>query len=429
MLKNDLSNILKKLESKIQENPEKFHFEPPAKEEDIARKEFLLGIELPLSYREFLKNFNGGFICNNFLAAKIKIDNDIETARWNSLVIFSLEELYDEYIDLNDRNWKMPLEWDGVYPIIPFGRTAIQELLVFAAPLNAELESPVFDAFHEDPISDWEILYKNFTEFLDDYLSKEGNIKTVAPVGADTMDKFLPESGWKQRPDEWEDPEKILKYNFELLKIEPDNNDAFLNIAEVMNEKEEFLSAKFYLGKALQIDPDDDYAYYMKGRIMAKQNLYNEAVQALSEAISLADNPAFYYTIRSNYYMELEQFEKALLDCDNSLEYDPDNGYAYFCRAEAATKLNKHQQAFEDIRKAVELEPDNALSLTILADYYMEKNEYQKVVTICNEAIKYDPIYLRPHITLEKAYRLLGETEKAEAEDIEIEEILNGDFI
>jgi len=188
-IEDKIETVLQRLKTKISQMPDNCHFSPVASEEEIKNLESVLSIDLPHSYRTFLKNFNGGFICSESIAKFIKKRNDFETAAWNSLFIFGTTEIQEEYSKLRDMNWKLFSDLKEVYPFIPFCRTEIQEKLVFVLPLNENSESPVFDAFHEDPYSDWGILYNNFEEFLESYI--DGSIKTIASAKAKTAIDFV----------------------------------------------------------------------------------------------------------------------------------------------------------------------------------------------------------------------------------------------
>ena len=188
-IEDKIETVLQRLKTKISQMPDNCHFSPAASEEEIKNLETVLSINLPHSYRTFLKNFNGGFICSESIAKFIKKRNDFETAAWNSLFIFGTTEIQEEYSKLRDMNWKLFSDLKEVYPFIPFCRTEIQEKLVFVLPLNENSESPVFDAFHEDPYSDWGILYNNFEEFLESYI--DGSIKTIASAKAKTAIDFV----------------------------------------------------------------------------------------------------------------------------------------------------------------------------------------------------------------------------------------------
>ncbi len=196
-----MEQLLTELAGKVQSDPEKNIFAPPASAEDIKKIELITGIELPHSCQKFLHKFNGGFICPEYFRFGIAKESDLETARWNSLYIFSLEEMYQKYSELQSRKWKLSSDWQGVYPIIPVARAENNELLVIINPLQGG-ESPVFDAFHEDPVCDWGIIARDFTEFLSRYLASDGMLNTIGYDSSQTAADFLPPSGWKSLPEE-----------------------------------------------------------------------------------------------------------------------------------------------------------------------------------------------------------------------------------
>jgi len=151
---------------------------------------------LPVSYKKFLLIFNGGFICPQYFRSGIANPSDLETAKWNSLIIFGSEEMFEAYRELDSKSWKLSADWQGVYPIIPIARAENNELLVVINPLQAG-ESPIFDAFHEDPICDWGIIAENFADFLSQYLISDGKLNTIGYDSSQTASDWLPPSGWK----------------------------------------------------------------------------------------------------------------------------------------------------------------------------------------------------------------------------------------
>ncbi len=168
------------LEQKIGEIHENCFFNECAQTMDIIDFEADLGIKLPLSYIIFLENYNGGFMCGNYEAKMISENSDFEGAKWNSVTFFGLDEIREIYEDKSLMNWKLFDKKYDSYPFIPFCRTSIGELLIFANPLNEERESPVFDAFHEEFPKDWGILFNSFTELLETYVNSDGYIPTTS---------------------------------------------------------------------------------------------------------------------------------------------------------------------------------------------------------------------------------------------------------
>jgi len=173
----------------IEELPDNCFFNEAADTVEIMDFENELGIELPYSYKIFLNNFNGGFICNAYQAKLIK-EGDFESAQWNSNHLFGLDEIREIYEQKKMMDWKVFGNEYKIYPFIPFCRTSIGELLIFANPLNNDLESPVFDAHHEEFPNSWGTLYKDFSELFENYVANNGELKTTS-YDAPTAEEFI----------------------------------------------------------------------------------------------------------------------------------------------------------------------------------------------------------------------------------------------
>jgi hypothetical protein len=168
--------LLSRLASLTAENPTRCFFNPPATTGDIARAETQLNLVLPNSYKQFLANFNGGFISlvGDFVGAPW----DRESAAWNSNTFLGLAELVNAYQEMRD-NWQLDLNWPGAWPYIPFCHTEGQEFLVFSQIDAKTPESAVLDAFHEIWPQEWKILYPDFPALLEDYIERKGKIRLV----------------------------------------------------------------------------------------------------------------------------------------------------------------------------------------------------------------------------------------------------------
>ena len=142
-------------------------FNPPATEDRIRDVEEKLKIVFPVSVRQFYLTFNGGFFADtSWSEEELTDESRFETIQWNSNHIMSLEDIKSGF--------------GSRYPdCVPVIHTHTQEFLAVVNPLKNG-ESPVYDAFHEYPPNEWGVLYGNFEELLNDYIDKEGNIKTIA---------------------------------------------------------------------------------------------------------------------------------------------------------------------------------------------------------------------------------------------------------
>jgi len=189
--------IIDKIETLKAEFPERVRFNDPVKGSKVDAFEKKYDLQLPYYYKEFIKRYNGGYICDEGLT-----DTDNATAAWNSNHIFSLEELEEKYENLDSRRWKMS-EFLGYYPFLPMCQTDMQEVLVFVCPIMPLVESPVFDAHHEEPAKCWGLLYEDFEDFMEAYLETMGHPNTIANseypsafgwIEWNTLDKY-----WKSK--------------------------------------------------------------------------------------------------------------------------------------------------------------------------------------------------------------------------------------
>ena len=159
--------ILNRLKEKIVALGERAFFNLPAGEEAIRDVEERMKITFPASIREFYKAFDGGFFADTTWSFdELKDPRQFETIQWNSNNILSLEEIKSGFGS----------RYHGCVPVI---HTHTQEFLVFLNPLK-DNESAIYDAFHEFQPHQWGALYSTFEELLNDYIDKEGNIKTLA---------------------------------------------------------------------------------------------------------------------------------------------------------------------------------------------------------------------------------------------------------
>lgn len=236
-----MKQLLDQLEQFIQQHPERARFSPQQHPHEIELVEKAFDIQLPDSYKAFLKRFDGGFICGPDLTSMVK-EGDIETVQWNSFVLFGIRELISKYEDLDSQSWKI---WDfqGPYPYIPFASTPINELVVFVNRPWGASESPVFDAFHEDPANDWGILAPTFRDFLAQYLTAEGD---PSAIGAEP-ECSAPELCWEPGPVEWEGlqkPKAVIRRTTAYLELFPQNRYALKQRAAAYEQSGRFEEAK-----------------------------------------------------------------------------------------------------------------------------------------------------------------------------------------
>ena len=76
-----------------------------------------------------------------------------------------------------------------------------------------------------------------------------------------------------------------------------------------------------------------------------------------------------------------------------------------------------NQRAISDLNKAIELKAEVANPYKHLGNIYKEQGDYTRSIQCLSKAIELDLKYKEAYLLRAEVYRLLGETEKAEADE------------
>ena len=176
-----MERLIALLDQKTKEIPERCFLNLPATEDEIREFELHMGLKLNESIRRFYLYCDGGFIATDqWDASTLKDEDMLPTVKWNSNYFLSLYEIYESYhgsgkymmLHLAD------VEEEHGPKLIPLIQTDGQEMLVLDAS-DPEKSGPVLDAFHEEPWRQWGSVYKSFEDLLEEYIRREGRIKTI----------------------------------------------------------------------------------------------------------------------------------------------------------------------------------------------------------------------------------------------------------
>ncbi|MBN2440237.1 MAG: tetratricopeptide repeat protein [Spirochaetales bacterium] len=108
--------------------------------------------------------------------------------------------------------------------------------------------------------------------------------------------------------------EKALTLYNQIIKIDPDHSDSYINRAFVWEIYKKYDKAREDLQKALEIDPGNYIAHFNLGNIYYVSTEYALAIEEYSSAIHINTSTAAPYLNRGNTYLKLREYDKALSD-------------------------------------------------------------------------------------------------------------------
>jgi len=354
-----INDTLQKLDRVIKEGAAYCYFNKPADPKEIIALEKRHGFRLPDSFKLFLEKFNGGMIVNKSLEKIIQRDNNLETAKWNATCILSTHELSEAYISMMNRTFGVAGQFGAVFPFIPFCKTSTNESLVFVTLSKEETESPVLDAFHEEPPETWGLVAEDFNTFLINYIDTGGNPDVIGDENRGTAANLAREAHAQETSEEAE-------------KSEESDDEIIIRTTAT-----------------LEIDPFNAWAYAERGLAYKSVGEVAAALEDLNKSIELDNSDSFYYFARGVLFEDLNKWRAALIDFDTAVTMMPDDKYYLNCRARVLCEMEKYEAALADVNRVIELEPLNILA----------------------------------YMTREKIFRSTGEVEKADADTRKIEEL------
>ena len=161
--------------------------------------------------------------------------------------------------------------------------------------------------------------------------------------------------------------EEAIKVYNQVLTINPDYAEAYLNMGNALADQEELEEAIESYKKALSIKPDYAEAYLNMGH-------------ALTEAVyknALSINPAYAraYLNTDNALTDQKKLEEAIESYKKALSIKPDNAETYNNMGVALQEQVKLDEAIKAYTKALSLEPDDESAQTKLGCIHLSQGD------------------------------------------------------
>ena len=115
-------------------------------------------------------------------------------------------------------------------------------------------------------------------------------------------------------------PVKSIALFSELIGMQPDNLDAYLNRGSAYIQSKQFELGIADFSHVISVKPDLMEAWYNRGTAFVVAHQYERAIADLSEAIRLKPDTARAYCNRALAYMEKSDYDSAITDAARGIE-------------------------------------------------------------------------------------------------------------
>lgn len=200
------------------------------------------------------------------------------------------------------------------------------------------------------------------------------------------------------------------------LELEPNNPEAFNNIATLFIESDRPAEAIAPCRAALQLNPKLAVAHNNLGSALVQTGQLAEGIAHLEQAIALRPTLAEAHINLASALVAAGNPGKALLHGREAVRLKPNVALAHFNLANTYLAQNRREQAIAEFEITVQLKPDFAEAHSNLGGLYYQAGDPRRALPHFEAAIRIRPGFLDARNNLGSAYALLGRTAEAIAQ-------------
>ncbi|TPN84801.1 tetratricopeptide repeat protein [Aquimarina algicola] len=189
--------------------------------------------------------------------------------------------------------------------------------------------------------------------------------------------------------------------NLKLLKVE-------VLVFENRLDKADTLLAQLHA-----IEPENEEVYIQKANILSKQNKHVKAIELLMMALEYTDDPADVYSLIGMEYLFMDDFENAKTNFMRCLEADDEDYSALYNVIYCFDFLDQHTEAIEYLNLFLDKNPYCEVAWHQVGKQYFDLKEYEKALAAFDFAIISDEYFIGAYLEKGKVLEKLGRYNEA----------------
>ena len=200
--------------------------------------------------------------------------------------------------------------------------------------------------------------------------------------------------------------------NYDMcLKLKPDHEPAYNNLAALYVERNNPDLAVEALRNSLRHRPNHFRAYYNLALVLHLIGHWKEAVEMLEKAVALHPDHFWSYIALAEIYARREEYETAIEHYRTSLKHTTQPQPVYVRLAELLVHLRRYEEGEEQLRRALELKPQPEIYYNLGWVLAAQEKDPEEIVTMFDEANKGRPKFEQALFNLALAQSLKGKNE------------------
>jgi tetratricopeptide (TPR) repeat protein len=204
---------------------------------------------------------------------------------------------------------------------------------------------------------------------------------------------------------QWEEADEMV---FGLLKIQPENVEAYTVLGDLALDREDYPAAERWFRKALEIDPDSALAASGLGNCLNRAGRLEEARDLLA-AYHRKDPTSHAITYNLDVVSERLGDQRAALALnEQAIKLDPEHSMTWNNLGSILSKMGRQQDAIRCVAKAHELDPDNVEATYNLGALLAQAGRPSQALPLVEEALRARPTLMQAAVLRANLLEKLG---------------------
>lgn len=182
------------------------------------------------------------------------------------------------------------------------------------------------------------------------------------------------------------------------LSQHPSSVNLKLFRVEVMIFEDQLHKANKLLAQLHAIEPENEEIYVQKANILSKQNDHVKAIELLCTALGYTNDEADIYSLIGMEYLFMDDFENAKINFMKCLEKDQEDYSALYNVVYCFDFLEQHAEATEYLNMFINKNPYCEVAWHQIGKQYMDLKEYEKALTSFDFAVISDEYFIGAYL-------------------------------
>lgn len=199
----------------------------------------------------------------------------------------------------------------------------------------------------------------------------------------------------------------------ELLEIDPANDAALYELANIYHDHDKEDEAEALIRRAVTVSSDNKWYWALLADIYKKANNYEAVIPVFDELTALSPDIEDYYFDKASALLNLKRTKEALAvyqEIENRFGMSDDLSQA---REQIFIQQGKPEKAVSELLKQIALNPNSIRNYLYLSDIYTRNKERDKAIEILIKAKEIEPENALVRLSLADQYRSVNQFDKS----------------